>query len=116
MMGTKERDFAPLINVSVQGRPQREVRGYYQRTSDLRISTTDPDATPIRLKGGGTHLGGQASFDPRMTSVKSLCKVQGKTWEHVIRWCVEEGHQIYRLRRGTTFRFYVLPASRSLPH
>src|SRR5438093_1219621 len=35
----------------------REVRGYYQRTSDLRISTTDPDATPMRLKNGGTHLG-----------------------------------------------------------
>jgi hypothetical protein len=35
----------------------REVRGCYQRTSDLRISTTDPDATPMRLKGGGTHLG-----------------------------------------------------------
>jgi DNA invertase Pin-like site-specific DNA recombinase len=60
------------------------------------------------------RLGGQASFDPRMTSVKSLCKFQGKTWEQVIRWCVEEGHQIYRLRRGTTFRFYVLPASCSL--
>jgi hypothetical protein len=56
------------------------------------------------------RLGGQARFDPRMTSVKSLCKFQSKTWEQVIRWCVEEGHQIYRLRRGTTFRFYVLPA------
>jgi len=61
------------------------------------------------------RLGGQASFDLRMTSVKSLCKSQGKTWEQVIRWCVEEGHQIYRLRRGTTFRFYVLPVSSSLP-
>ncbi len=61
------------------------------------------------------RLGGQASFDPRMTSVKSLCKSQGKTWEQVIRWCVQEGHQIYRLRRGTTFRFYVFPASCSLP-
>jgi DNA invertase Pin-like site-specific DNA recombinase len=60
------------------------------------------------------RLGGQASFDPRMTSVKSLCKLQGKAWEQVIRWCVEEGHQLYRLRRGTTFRFYVLPASCSL--
>ncbi len=60
------------------------------------------------------RLGGQASFDARMTSVKSLCKLQGKTWEQVIRWCLEEGHQIYRLRRGTTFRFYVLPASCSL--
>lgn len=62
-----------------------------------------------------SRLGGQASFDSRMTSVKSLCKLQGKTWEHVIRWCMEEGHQIYRFRRGTTFRFYVLPASCSLP-
>jgi hypothetical protein len=60
------------------------------------------------------QLGGQASFDPRMTSIKSLCKLQGKTWEQVIQWCVEEGHHIYRLRRGTTFRFYVLPGSRSL--
>jgi len=60
------------------------------------------------------RLGGQASFDSRMTSVKSLCKLQDKTWEQVIRWCVEEGHHVYRLRRGTTFRFYVLPASCSL--
>jgi transposase len=40
-----------------EGRQQREVHGSYQRTSDFRISTTDPDATPMRLKGGGTHLG-----------------------------------------------------------
>ena len=63
---------------------------------------------------GALRLAGQASFDPRMTSVKPLCKLQGKTWEQMIRWCVKEGHRIYRLRRGTTFRFYVLPASCSL--
>jgi transposase len=40
-----------------EGRQQREVHGLYQRTADFRISTTDPDATPMRLKGGGTHLG-----------------------------------------------------------
>jgi transposase len=39
------------------GRPQREVHGLYRRTADFRISTTDPDATPMRLKGGGIHLG-----------------------------------------------------------
>jgi len=39
------------------GKQEREVRGTYQRTADLRISTTDPDATPMRLKGGGIHLG-----------------------------------------------------------
>ena len=39
------------------GRQQREVHGLYQRTADFKVSTTDPDATAMRLKGGGTHLG-----------------------------------------------------------
>ena len=39
------------------GQQQRDVHGTYQRTADFRISTTDPDATPMRLKGGGIHLG-----------------------------------------------------------
>ncbi len=43
--------------IAEEGRQQREVHGLYQRTADLRISTTDADATPMRLKGGGTHLG-----------------------------------------------------------
>jgi transposase len=43
--------------IAQQGRQQREVHGSYERTADFRISTTDPDATPMRLKGGGTHLG-----------------------------------------------------------
>lgn len=43
--------------IAEEGRPQREVHGLYRRTADFRISTTDPDATPMRLKGGGIHLG-----------------------------------------------------------
>ncbi len=43
--------------IAQEGRQQREVYGSYQRTADFRISTTDPDATPMRLKGGGLHLG-----------------------------------------------------------
>ena len=43
--------------IAEEGRQQREVHGIRQRTADVRISTTDPDATPMRLKGGGTHLG-----------------------------------------------------------
>jgi len=35
--------------IAEEGRPQREVHGLYRRTSDFRISTTDPDATPMRL-------------------------------------------------------------------
>jgi transposase len=48
--------------IAAQGRPQREVHGSYQRTADFRSSTTDPDATPLRLKGGGTHLGYQTHY------------------------------------------------------
>jgi hypothetical protein len=43
--------------IAEEGRKPREVHGSYERTGDFRISTTDPDATPMRLKGGGTHLG-----------------------------------------------------------
>lgn len=44
------------------GEQQREVRGLYQRCSDQRISTTDPDATPMRHGGGPVHLGYQAHY------------------------------------------------------
>jgi hypothetical protein len=48
--------------IAQDGRQQRDVHGVYQRTADFRISTTDPDATPLRLKGGGTHLGYQTHY------------------------------------------------------
>ena len=43
--------------IAQEGRKPREVHGHNLRTSDFKVSTTDPDATPMRLKGGGTHLG-----------------------------------------------------------
>jgi len=43
--------------IAQEGRQQREVHGLYQRMADFKVSTTDPDATLMRLKGGGTHLG-----------------------------------------------------------
>jgi hypothetical protein len=48
--------------IAQEGRQRREVHGYYQRTADFCISATDPDATPMRLKGGGTHLGYQTHY------------------------------------------------------
>jgi hypothetical protein len=48
--------------IAEQGKPEREVHGLYRRTADFRISTTDPDATPMRLKGRGTHLGYQTHY------------------------------------------------------
>jgi transposase len=45
--------------ISRLGRPaNRERNSAYQRIADLRVSTTDPDATLMRKKGGGgAHLG-----------------------------------------------------------
>jgi transposase len=40
------------------GRPNREeTHGSYRRVADYRVSTTDPDATIMPLKGQGFHLG-----------------------------------------------------------
>jgi hypothetical protein len=40
------------------GEPNREItRGSYQRMADFQVSTTDPDATLMQGKGGGSHLG-----------------------------------------------------------
>jgi hypothetical protein len=43
--------------IAEEGRKPREVHDLYQRTADFRISTTDPEATPMRLKSSGLHLG-----------------------------------------------------------
>src|SRR5262249_48231413 len=40
------------------GRPDRSAKhGHYQRLADLWMNTTDPDATLMRKKGGGVHMG-----------------------------------------------------------
>ena len=45
------------------GRPDRSVTsGTYRRTADFRVSTTDPDATPMPHGDGGTHLGYQDHY------------------------------------------------------
>lgn len=42
------------------GRPDRAATsGTYRRTADVRVSTTDPDATPMPYGERGTHLGYQ---------------------------------------------------------
>src|SRR5258706_3684264 len=42
-------------SIAEAGRPPPEGHGLYQRTADLRISTTDPHPTALRLQVGGTH-------------------------------------------------------------
>jgi transposase len=45
------------------GRPDRSiVSGPYQRTADFRVSTTDPDASPMRTGNGRTRLGYQDHY------------------------------------------------------
>ncbi len=45
------------------GRPDRNTRsGTYRRTADFRVSTTDPDATPMPFGDGRTHLGYQDHY------------------------------------------------------
>ncbi len=61
---TTRQDRAPSNErrpdwIARTGEPMREeTHGRYQRRADFVVSTSDPDATPMRRKGGwGTHLG-----------------------------------------------------------
>jgi len=62
-----------------------------------------------RLKGGAVP-------DPRMVTVRSLCKTQKMTPDQVIAWALAQGHAIFRLRAGNMWRFLVMPIDPSLPH
>jgi transposase len=55
---------APRHNwLGCAGRPDRNSRsGTYRRTADFRVSTTDPDATPMPFGDGRTHLGYQDHY------------------------------------------------------
>ena len=55
------------------------------------------------------RLGGAAPIDKRMVSVKCLCAQEGKAGYELLQSASEHGHEILRLRRGTRFRFYIVP-------
>ncbi len=63
----------------------------------------------------GERLAGGATPHQQMVSVRSLCRTQSKRPDEVLSWAQQNGHTIYRLRRGASLRFYVLPAKPSLP-
>ncbi|MCB1770019.1 MAG: recombinase family protein [Candidatus Competibacteraceae bacterium] len=63
----------------------------------------------------GERLAGGATPHQQMVSVRFLCHTQNKQPDEVLAWAQQNGHTIYRLRRGTSLRFYVLPAKGSLP-
>ena len=58
-----ERAMARHDWIGQAGRPDRSATsGAYRRTADFRVSTTDPDATPMPLGDGRTHLGYQDHY------------------------------------------------------
>jgi len=61
------------------------------------------------------RLNGGATPDPRMVSVRSLCRSRGKRPDQVLAWAQINDHTIYRLRRGSAMRFYILPHKPSVP-
>ncbi len=55
------------------------------------------------------RLNGTAVIDEGMVSVRRLCREQGKRREEVLQWASAAGHTVYRVRRGTAYRFYIRP-------
>jgi hypothetical protein len=54
----------------------------------------------------GERLAGGATPNLQMVSVRTLCQTQGKRPDQVLAAAQQQGHTIYRLRRGTALRFY----------
>jgi DNA invertase Pin-like site-specific DNA recombinase len=59
------------------------------------------------------RLMGGAAPHPKMVSVKRLCREQGRSPSAILAWAQNHGHTIYRLRRGSVMRFFILPADSS---
>ena len=58
-----ERATARHDWIGEAGKPDRDTTsGAYRRTADFRVSTTDPDASPMPLGNGCTHLGYQDHY------------------------------------------------------
>jgi DNA invertase Pin-like site-specific DNA recombinase len=61
-----------------------------------------------RLKGGAVP-------DPRMLTVRALCKTKKMSPDQVMAWAQSQGHKIYRMQAGKLLRFYILAADSSAP-
>jgi len=62
-----------------------------------------------RLKGGATP-------DPRMLSIRKLCRTQKMTPDQALAWAQAQGYAIFRLQVGKLLWFYVMPNSSSATH
>ena len=48
-----------------------------------------------------------------MISVKRMCAQEREPAGAILQWASSHGHEILRVRRGSSFRFYIVPAE---PH
>jgi len=62
------------------------------------------------------RLCGTSPIDASMVSVKRLCAQERKPAGEILTWAHEHGHEILRIRRGTTFRFYIVPGETDPEH
>ena len=51
-----------------------------------------------------------------MVSVKRLCAQERKPAGEILAWAHAHGHEILRIRRGTSFRFYIVPGETDPEH
>ena len=97
------------------GRPDRATRsGPYRRTADFRVSTTDPDATPMPYGDKGTRLGYQDHYVVDggrariiLTALVTPAEVQENQpaldllWHARFRWQVRPRHVTGDTKYGT---------------
>ena len=98
------------------GRPNRTViHGTYRRTADFRVSTTDPDATPMPCGESGTQLGYQDHYLVDggrariiLTALVTPAEVQENQpaldllWRARFRWKLQPRHVTGDTKYGTT--------------
>jgi excisionase family DNA binding protein len=61
------------------------------------------------------RLKGEAVPDPRMVTVRNLCRTQKMTPDQVLVWAQAQGYLIFRLQVGNTLRFYIMHGNSSDP-
>lgn len=121
-----ERAAARHDWIGQAGRPNREqTSGAYRRTADLRVSTTDPDATPLSQGDGHTRLGYQDHYVVDggcariiLTALVTPAEVQENQpaldllWQARFRWKLRPRHVTGDTKYGTVANIVALEDQR----
>jgi hypothetical protein len=99
------------------GVSQRTIPNWYQW--GVLPGKQDETGKPIWIEWNDDimhRLNGGAIPDPRMVSMRMLSRTLNKERRDVLTWAAAQGHTIYRLLRGKTLCFFVLPNTESDSH